>query len=224
MNYDIYLLVILLSTVIFIGFLLISRVKKTSKDRSSVITWYNQLLDQYVSIYRNVAEIYNEKIDIANKYKDEDSLKKLEKLYNDTTRTSDCIEKKLNSLKDNIADKKFAGISLNDLFNDLKLVESYISGLADIATLIRSIHPNNRGYWFNDFEFYNTETYISFAEARNSKPWKTSKFFSSCETKEDIIKKFKELAKIYHPDNTTTGNANDFRQLKSEYDEYMKLI
>ena len=135
-------------------------------------------------------------------------------------RTAENIEKKLSSIKTSIADKKFKGVSFDALFNDLKVVESYVAEIANIASLIRSIHPVNRN---NNFG-YEYEKFTAHSEPKSNRPWKSSRFFASCESKEDLIKKYRELAKIYHPDNTTTGNVDSFKKLKDEYDEYLKII
>lgn len=38
----------------------------------------------------------------------------------------------------------------------------------------------------------------------------------------DIVAKYRELAKMYHPDNPTTGNADNFRQVQTAYEEFQK--
>lgn len=54
----------------------------------------------------------------------------------------------------------------------------------------------------------------------NNKPWNNSKYFSVCKTKEELTKKYRELAKIYHPDNSKTGIIESFSELRAEYDKY----
>ena len=220
MTNDLYFMTVIITIIVIVGLILLNKIKKKAKDKHSIISWYNHLIDQYISIYETLAEQFNEKIELAEKYKDWDSSKRLNKLYDDTVRTSENIEKKLSSLKTSIADKKFNGVSFTSLYNDLKVVESYVAEIANIATLVRSIHPVNRS---NNFG-YEYEKFTSHADPRNNKPWKSSRFFASCESKEDLIKKYRQLAKIYHPDNATTGNADSFKRLKDEYDEYLKTI
>ncbi|MFT4144389.1 MAG: hypothetical protein QM644_08010 [Mobilitalea sp.] len=215
---ELYLMTAAVTIIIVAGYISANKMKKKAKDKYSIISWYNHMIDQYVSIYQNFAEQYNEKVEIAEKYSDTDTLKRLHKLYDDTVRISERVEKKLDSLKSNIAENNFIGISFDTLFNDLKIVESYVAEFANIATLIRSIHPVNS---FKDFG-YEYERLTSHIEPANDNPWKASRFYSSCNTKEDLTKKYRELAKIYHPDNTTTGNEDSFKKLKAEYDIYLK--
>lgn len=80
------------------------------------------------------------------------------------------------------------------------------------------LHPINRS---NDVG-YDYESFTSHTEPKNEKPWKSSRFYASCNSKEGLTEKYCELAKIYHPDNTTTGNAESFINLKDEYDKYIK--
>ena len=218
MTNELYLMTAVVTIIIVAGYILANKMKKKAKDKYSIISWYNHMIDQYVSIYQNFEEQYNEKVEIAEKYSDTDTLKSLHKLYDDMVRFSESVEKKLDSLKSNIAENNFIGISFDTLFNDLKIVESYVAEFANIATLIRSIHPVNG---LND-SGYEYERLTSGIEPANVNPWKASRFFSSCNTKEDLIKKYRELAKIYHPDNTTTGNEDSFKKLKAEYDIYLK--
>ena len=217
MKNEFYFMVAIIFAVVVAGFVLSNKMKRRSKDKHSIISWYNHLIDQYVSIYENVADQFNQKIERAEKYNDQDCLKRLQKLYDDTVRIAENVEKKLDSLNTSIVDKKFNGTPFDVLFNDLKVVESYIAELANIATLIRSIHPVNRG----SSSGYEYESFTSYTEPKNKKPWKSSRFFASCNLKKDLIKKYRELAKIYHPDNTTTGNTESFKSLKAEYDEYI---
>lgn len=37
-----------------------------------------------------------------------------------------------------------------------------------------------------------------------------------------VTQKYRELAKIYHPDNPNTGNADNFRQVQTAYEEFEK--
>ncbi|MFV0362701.1 MAG: hypothetical protein ACK5LL_06385 [Suipraeoptans sp.] len=131
------------------------------------------------------------------------------------------MEKKLDSLKANIKVKRFNGASFDTLFTDLKIVEGYVAELANIATLIHGINPNNRS---NDFgyEYKSFTTHTESKKEMNEKPWKSSRFFDSCVSKENLVKKYRELAKIYHPDNATTGNIEIFKNFKAEYDEYIR--
>lgn len=219
MGAELYIIIAFIAAILIAGSVMSGSVRKKAKEKNSIISWYNHLIDQFVSIFDNVAENYNEKMKLAERYCDEDAMKRLHKLYNDTNRTAENIEQKLNFLKENIADKNLRDLSLNQVFEELKIVESYIAELSNIALLIRGIHPVNRSSNTYDFEDFFNQSFETAAQM----PWKSSMFFSSCENKDDLTKKYRELAKIYHPDNSVTGNAESFRQLKSEYDEYLKL-
>ena len=45
------------------------------------------------------------------------------------------------------------------------------------------------------------------------------KYFTNCETLEEVKARFHKLAKELHPDNAATGNAEAFRQMYTEYQE-----
>lgn len=71
-----------------------------------------------------------------------------------------------------------------------------------------------------DPEFFDRSCDNIFGKSTSNMPYQNSMFFSSCKTKEDLVKKYRELAKIYHPDNMATGNIENFRKLQAEYDLY----
>ena len=50
----------------------------------------------------------------------------------------------------------------------------------------------------------------------------TMRFFQSVTTAEELKKEYRKLAKKFHPDQG--GNANDFIQLKEEYEERSKRL
>lgn len=216
MTNELFFMINVLIMIFIIGFLLSCKVKRKVKGRNSIISWYNSLLDQYVSFYQKAADQYEEKLELAEKYIDSGNLNRLHKLYGDTVRTAENIEKKLNDIKEGITDKDFANVT--DLFVELKVVESYIAELADIAALIRSIHPASTS---SDFE-YEYERFTYHTEQKSARPSKSSSFFASCKSKEELTQKYRELAKFYHPDNAFTGNEDSFKKLKNEYDEYLK--
>lgn len=54
-------------------------------------------------------------------------------------------------------------------------------------------------------------------------PWKDSKYFGCCKNRDEFTKRYREYAKIYHPDNGLTGEESMFRNIKAEYDQYNKL-
>lgn len=219
MESELYLIGAVVIGLLIAGVVMSGNAKRKAKERSSIISWHNHLIDQFISVFEDTAEQYNEKIDLAKKYGDKDAEKRLHKLYGDITRTSENIESKVSFLKSTIEGKCFKSTSTDSLFQELKIIESYIAEMANISALIRSLHPVNRN---NNSYTYDYEKFIS-KEPNQTKPWKSSRFFSSCNTKEDLTKKYRELAKIYHPDNAVTGNVESFRQLKTEYDEYSKI-
>lgn len=73
-----------------------------------------------------------------------------------------------------------------------------------------------------DPEYFNRFCNNIFGKSTIHMPYQNSIFFSSCKAKEELVKKYRELAKIYHPDNMATGNIENFRKLQAEYDLYNK--
>ena len=221
MTLELYVITAIVTIIFIAGSMTSSKIKRKIKDRESVVSWYNHLIDQYTSIYENIAECYNETYKLAEKYTDQDCITRLHKLYEDTNKTLSNLEQKMESLKSCVEKKDLGKSQIDELFNGLKIVESYIAELANLSMLIHSIHPVNRTQ--NAYDDYYGD-FCSDSRKEENKPWKSSKFFSVCNNKDDLIKKYRELAKIYHPDNSVTGNAEYFKELKEEYDKYLQVL
>lgn len=203
--------------VLFIfGAVIIHNIKKTIKEKRSAIVWYNTLIDHHATVHNNIAEQYKEKINLANKYNDLQTAVRLQKLVCDAERSTANFERQQGILLEDIHAQKYHGSSYADMLNHFKLAESYLAELANIAMLLSSIHPANRTGQWNEEERNGETQYKS-----GKKTLEGSMFFSNCKTPEEITKKYRELAKIYHPDNTVTGNEDYFKKLKAEYDEYI---
>ena len=50
------------------------------------------------------------------------------------------------------------------------------------------------------------------------------KFFSQCKTIQELKTTFRELVKVYHPDNQTTGNLETMKALNLEYELAFQYI
>jgi len=50
------------------------------------------------------------------------------------------------------------------------------------------------------------------------------KFFSSCKTLQELKNQFRELVKMYHPDNKETGNLETMKALNLEYEKAFEYI
>lgn len=53
-------------------------------------------------------------------------------------------------------------------------------------------------------------------------PFKDSKYFRGCKTKEELSQKYKVLVKMYHPDNG--GNTDDFINVREEFKKCQKEL
>ena len=52
---------------------------------------------------------------------------------------------------------------------------------------------------------------------------KTNGYFSDCDTKDKLNKRYKALCKVFHPDNQA-GNADIYMHIKEEYEDKLKRI
>ena len=89
-----------------------------------------------------------------------------------------------------------------------------------------SSFQNGQNFNFNDFRNFNQSDFQGFANApRFDEVSKAKEFFgfTSSPTKEEIKKRYKELAKKYHPD-INDGNDEKMKELNHYRDVLMKTV
>ena len=89
-----------------------------------------------------------------------------------------------------------------------------------------SSFQNGQNFNFNDFRNFNQSDFQGFANApRFDEVSKAKEFFgfTSSPTKEEIKKRYKELAKKYHPD-INDGNDEKMKELNHYRDILMKTV
>ena len=57
----------------------------------------------------------------------------------------------------------------------------------------------------------------------NTKPASENIFFAGCDTEESVEKRYKSLAKVYHPD-TLTGDTETFQQINNEHERKKRSL
>ena len=57
----------------------------------------------------------------------------------------------------------------------------------------------------------------------NTKPASEYIFFAGCDTEESVEKRYKSLAKVYHPD-TLTGDTETFQQINNEHERKKRSL
>lgn len=128
--------------------------------------------------------------------------------------------------KDNILDKKSIKKLIKFIKNDIK--NNYQSEISDednlnndadcIEIFFNHLNSNIQKYKTHFLYLNNKVGYTNFSMTAKI----CLAYFADCETKKEIRKKYKKLAKIYHPDNRITGNKDIFEKITEEYHKLLK--
>ncbi len=128
-------------------------------------------------------------------------------LVDEFNTTSDILESKLKEASNCINNKQYrtAIQMLSYLDKELDYLKSLIKTLGEIK-----IEPHSF-----DNVFGNTNESIS--EQEEKKPMS---YFSDCKSREELITRYRALAKVFHPD-AKSGNEKLFREVKEEFDSIL---
>lgn len=101
-------------------------------------------------------------------------------------------------------------------FDDMQMLIKQIDNIEiNVNNLINKYQQTyNQQY---QQQTYNQQSY----NQQQSHSQQSMNFFAGCNTKEDVEKCYRNLAKIYHPDNST-GMNEMFQQVQREYQEKLK--
>lgn len=70
---------------------------------------------------------------------------------------------------------------------------------------------------------YTKNTYSSGTSSTRLTPFQKSKYYKDCTNEEELKDKYRDLVKLYHPDNNG-GNAELFVQINNEYEELLEYV
>lgn len=194
------------------------RIKEQQKRQTAIVGWYNHLIDQFDYWRKEAQKIIDRKVDLAKERNDSDAFEKLHTL---TQKASAAMDRGFDTLEE-ISRLGIEGIKKarpEDIEEKLKLADSYLREFIDN---IKIIHSLNIGV-ADSYEGYEYESWTDSSTGKSASRG-ISRFFNQCTNRTELKRKFRELSKIYHPDNQTSGNAEVFKQIKAEYDELDKIL
>ena len=230
---------ILLLTLVITGIFLALITSNSKASPSATRKMYNEYvslvddINEVISPIGRIEEEIKEKIFASNE--DEKEFKSIVRNYNyahaDLTyyveRMGNCVE------KGNVRLFKKTAKEASEI---LEKTSGYINALCNILSRMKTIEefaeqrkafedPDDHEYYAEeDFkeEKYEEDEETAFS---HSFPLKTSTniFFVGCNDAEAVEKRYKSLAKVYHPD-MPTGDEETFKRMKEEYETIQKRL
>lgn len=168
---------------------------------------FNKYATEYNILRQQFANQYNVKIAEAQTISDIQMIKEL-LLYNeDFDKYSAVLKQRLENIRGMLNSRQIEHVesellSLNEFYSKLQHLLSNIS--------YASSSNDNFSRWFEQEE--NKEEYTNTSKTSDS-----FSFFEGCKTKTEANKRYRTLAKAFHPD-TGCGDENMFNKMKEEYD------
>ena len=178
------------------------RMKSIEEEYSNLIDRANEYLIEYNTHYnflRSVSDISEIDIKEINAH-----VKTVEELCVQMQEHLDNMAEAINSNRDRV----YCQYQVK--------CERTLTKIAEIAARMKVIREQNDAYR----EWKRKNLSGSEKEQFASEMGKTTGYFCCCKTKTEIKKRYKELAKIYHPD-MPEGDVDVFRLIKKEYEERM---
>lgn len=176
-------------------------------ETERVCNLFNRYATEYNNLQQQFINQYNVKITEAQTISDMQMIKEL-LLYNeDFDKYSAVLKQRLENIRGMLNSRQIEHVesellSLNEFYSKLQYLLSNI--------LYASSSNDNFSRWFEQEE--NKEEYTNTSKTSDS-----FSFFEGCKTKTEADKRYKALAKAFHPD-TGCGDENMFNKMKEEYD------
>lgn len=179
----------------------LSATPKRIKKKNAYINYYNSLVECMAKInseYSFTAEKLRSRIALSN-----DDYAREQFLY---------VVDEYKKLERDVLDKLWQ-IKKTVMTNDPKAEEMMKSINMDFCKLTDIIH-----------KFDNIKINTAKSKPKETQMViKTNEYFSDCDTKDKLIKRYKALCKVFHPDNQA-GNADIYMHIKEEYEDKLKRI
>ena len=179
----------------------LSATPKRIKKKNAYINYYNSLVECMAKInseYSFTAERLRSRIALSN-----DDYAREQFLY---------VVDEYKKLERDVLDKLWQ-IKKIVMTNDPKAEEMMKSINMDFCKLTDIIHK------FDNIKINTVKSKPKEAQM----VIKSNEYFSDCDTKDKLIKRYKALCKVFHPDNQA-GNADIYMHIKEEYEDKLKRI
>lgn len=175
-------------------------------DIERVCNLFNRYVTEYNNLQQQFTNQYNVKIVEAQTISDMQMMKELLSYNEDFDKYSAVLNQRLENIRGMMNDKQTKHVedelsNLDEFYSKLKLLMSnlsYVSSNDDFSK------------WFEQEE--NKEEYTNTSKTSDS-----FSFFEGCKTKTEADKRYRALAKAFHPD-TGCGDETMFNKMKEEYD------
>jgi len=212
MQTSVYIIFLLAVTVLGVALILLSPKKKKpvyviDENHAAAANQYNTYLDRVRRINDSFAETLSAKQRLVLLNQDAYAHQKCAYLVDEWNETSEIIQSRLNSVRNHIDTGYYAQVpsQLADLDKDIE----YMNGL--LQTL-------------KGVEIETVKIKMSLPEDKVVSSGSSSvSYFDDCKTREDLITRYKALAKVFHPDSKA-GNEAIFREIKEQFDSKLQLI
>ena len=176
-------------------------------DIERVCNLFNRYVTEYNNLQQQFTNQYNVKIAEAQTISDIQMMKELLSYNEDFDKYSAVLNQRLENIRGMVNDKQAKHVedellNLDEFYSKLKLLLSNLSYV--------SSSNDDFSKWFEQEE--NKEEYTNTNKTSGS-----FSFFEGCKTKTEADKRYRALAKAFHPD-TGCGDETMFNKMKEEYD------
>lgn len=167
---------------------------------------FNRYITEYNNLQQQFTNQYNVKIAEAQTISDMQMMNELFSYNEDFDKYSAVLNQRLENIRGMLNDGQAKHVedelsNLDEFYSKLKLLMSNLSYVSSNDDFSR---------WFEQEE--NKEEYTNTSKTSDS-----FSFFEGCKTKTEVDKRYRALAKAFHPD-TGCGDEAMFNKMKEEYD------
>lgn len=167
---------------------------------------FNRYVIEYNNLQQQFANQYNVRMTEAQTSSDMQMMKELLSYKEDFDKYSTVLNQRLENIREILNDGQAKHVedelsSLDEFYSKLRLL---LSNLSYVST------NDDFSKWFEQEE--KKEEYVNIKKSSDN-----FSFFEGCKTKAEADKRYKALAKAFHPD-TGCGDENMFNKMKEEYD------
>lgn len=168
---------------------------------------FNKYATEYNTLRQQFANQYNVKIAETQTISDMQMMKELLSYNEDFDKYSAVLNQRLENIREMLNSEQIKHIE-----SELLSLDEFYSKLQHLLSNISYASSSNDDFsrWFEQEE--NKEEYTN-----TSKTSDNFSFFEGCRTKAEADKRYRALAKAFHPD-TGCGDENMFNKMKEEYD------
>lgn len=168
---------------------------------------FNRYVTEYNNLQQQFTNQYNVKIAETQTISDMQMMKELLSYNEDFDKYSAVLNQRLENIREMLNSEQIKHIE-----SELLSLDEFYSKLQHLLSNISYASNSNDDFsrWFEQEE--NKEEYTN-----TSKTSDNFSFFEGCRTKAEADKRYRALAKAFHPD-TGCGDENMFNKMKEEYD------